>query len=140
MLRSTPVDGFSLAYDRSGSGPSVLLLHGWPGDRHDYRALVPALGDGLDAVVPDLRGFGESDKHPVDPTEHYAAAGQARSVLGLLDELGLDRVAIGGYDIGSRTAQAIARAQPGRVAALVISPPVPGALRRTSRRSPTSNS
>jgi pimeloyl-ACP methyl ester carboxylesterase len=37
----TSVDGFTLAYDRIGSGPPVLLLHGWPGDRTDYRDLVP---------------------------------------------------------------------------------------------------
>jgi len=41
MHRSEPVDGFRLAYDRTGSGPAVLLLHGWPGDRTDYRAVVP---------------------------------------------------------------------------------------------------
>ena len=43
MHRSDPVDGFRLAYDRAGSGPAVLLLHGWPGDRTDYRAVVPRL-------------------------------------------------------------------------------------------------
>ncbi len=41
MPRSDPVDGFRLAYERAGSGPAVLLLHGWPGDRTDYRAVVP---------------------------------------------------------------------------------------------------
>ena len=43
MPRSAPVDGFSLAYDRSGTGEPVVLLHGWPGDRTDYRVLGPAL-------------------------------------------------------------------------------------------------
>ena len=38
MPRSRPVDGFSLAYDVAGAGPAVVLLHGWPGDRRDYRA------------------------------------------------------------------------------------------------------
>lgn len=125
MPRSQPVDGFSLAYDRHGQGPPVVLLHGWPGMRTDYRALLPLL-DGFDVVVPDLRGFGESDKHVADPAEHYSAAAQARSVAGLLEELGLDSAIVAGYDVGSRVAQALARAQPGRVRALVLAPPLPG--------------
>ena len=61
---SAPVDGFRLAYERAGSGPPVVLLHGWPGDRTDYEAVVPLLAPDFDVVVPDLRGFGASDKHP----------------------------------------------------------------------------
>jgi len=56
MHRSDPVDGFRLAYDRAGSGPAVLLLHGWPGDRTDYRAVMPRVTEVVEAVVPDLRG------------------------------------------------------------------------------------
>ncbi|MDH6125056.1 hypothetical protein [Kitasatospora sp. GP82] len=37
MPRSEPIDGFRLGHDRSGSGDPVILLHGWPGDRTDYR-------------------------------------------------------------------------------------------------------
>jgi pimeloyl-ACP methyl ester carboxylesterase len=125
MPRSQPVDGFSLAYDRYGQGPPVVLLHGWPGMRTDYRALVPLL-DGFDVVVPDLRGFGESDKHVADPAEHYSAAAQARSVAGLLEEIGLDAAIVAGYDVGSRVAQALARERPTLVRALVLAPPLPG--------------
>jgi pimeloyl-ACP methyl ester carboxylesterase len=124
--RSAPVDGFSLAYDRSGAGPPVVLLHGWPGLRTDFRALVPLLAD-ADVVVPDLRGFGDSDKHRVEPAQGYSAAAQARSVLGLTDELGLERAVLAGYDIGSRIAQAVAQTAPERVHALVLASPLPGA-------------
>lgn len=127
MPRSLPVDGFSLAFDRSGAGPPALLLHGWPGTRADFRALVPMLADAMDMVVPDLRGFGESDKHAVEPAQGYSAAAQARSVVGLMDELALDRVVLAGYDIGSRIAQTVARTAPQRVRALVLAPPLPGA-------------
>ena len=56
--------------------------------------------------------------------------GQARSVLGLIAELGLYRPVVAGYDVGSRVAQAVARARPDAVAALVLSPPLPGAGER----------
>ncbi|WP_138732223.1 alpha/beta fold hydrolase [Modestobacter excelsi] len=130
MPRTQPVDGFSLAYDRSGTGPAVVLLHGWPGSREDFRLVRPLLAGGADVVAPDLRGFGESDKHAVDPDEGYSGAAQARSISALLGELALGPVVLAGYDIGSRIAQAVAQAFPDRVRALVITPPVPGAGRR----------
>ncbi|OBA60512.1 epoxide hydrolase [Mycobacterium sp. 1100029.7] len=125
---SAAVDGFRLAFDRFGSpgAQSVVLLHGWPGHRHDYRLVAPDLARVADVVVPDLRGFGESDKHLADPQQFYSAAAQARSVVGLIDELGLDRVVLGGYDVGSRIAQALARQHPERIVGLVVSPPFPG--------------
>jgi pimeloyl-ACP methyl ester carboxylesterase len=130
MQRSAPVDGFSLAYERAGSGPPVVLLHGWPGDRTDYEAVVLLLAPDFEVVVPDLRGFGASDKHPEPPAEAYSAAAQARSVAGLIEELGLERPVLAGYDIGSRIAQAIARDTPEAVRSLVVSPPLPGAGER----------
>ena len=122
---SDVTDGFRLAYDRAGAGPPAVLLHGWPGDRRDYRQVAPRL-TGLDVVVPDLRGFGESDKQLADPAAAYSAAAQARSVIALIEELGLRDVVIAGYDIGSRIAQTVAAARPGLVRALVIAPPLPG--------------
>jgi pimeloyl-ACP methyl ester carboxylesterase len=112
MYQAIPVDGFRLAYERIGRGPAVVLLHGWPGDRTDYREVVPLVSPATDVVVPDLRGFGQSDKHRADPAGQYSADAQARSVIGLIDELGLDRPVIGGYDIGSRIAQTVARGRP----------------------------
>jgi pimeloyl-ACP methyl ester carboxylesterase len=130
VVRSAPVDGVSLAYEREGEGPAVVLLHGWPGDRDDWRAVRPLLGDGLQVIVPDLRGFGESDRPQGDATDLYAAPAQARSVIGLLDELGISAAVIAGYDVGSRVAQRVARDAPDRVRALVLSPPMPGVGRR----------
>jgi pimeloyl-ACP methyl ester carboxylesterase len=126
MRQERAVDGFRLAYDRTGAGPAVLLLHGWPGDRTDYRLVAPLVSAEADVVVPDLRGFGESGKHQADPAAQYSAAAQARSLAGLIEELGLSQPVIAGYDIGSRIAQAIARDTPEMVRALVIAPPLPG--------------
>src|SRR5262245_46040043 len=126
MRQEREVDGFRLAYTRTGGGPPVVLLHGWPGDGTDYREVVPLLASDADVVVPDLRGFGDSDRHPADPAGRYGAEAQARGVTGLIEELGLARPVLAGYDIGSRVAQAVARARPDLVRALVLSPPLPG--------------
>jgi pimeloyl-ACP methyl ester carboxylesterase len=126
MLLSFPCDGFRLAYERQGSGQSVILLHGWPGDHTDFRHVVPLLGDDCDVVVPDLRGFGQSDKHRVEPSQGYGAAAQARSIVALIEELGLHRPVIAGYDVGSRVAQILAEDRPDLVGHLVVSPPLPG--------------
>jgi pimeloyl-ACP methyl ester carboxylesterase len=127
--RSAPVDGFRLAFDRFGKSGAlpVVLLHGWPGNRRDYRRVVPLLADAADVVVPDLRGFGGSDKHAVDVRHFYSASAQASSIAGLISELGLRRVVLVGYDVGSRVAQSVARMYPDVVRALVLSPPLPGA-------------
>ena len=130
--RGAPVDGFRLAFDRYGlaGAPPVVLLHGWPGNRHDYRRVVPLLTDVADVVVPDLRGFGGSDKHAVDVRHFYSASAQASSVVGLINELGLTDVVLAGYDVGSRVAQSVARMYPVLAKALVLSPPLPGAGNR----------
>jgi len=126
MRQEIAIDGFRLAYERTGAGPAVLLLHGWPGDRTDYHEVAPLVSAAADVIVPDLRGFGESDKHEADPAGQYNATAQARSLTGLMTELELDRPVIAGYDIGSRIAQAIARDRPDLVRALVVAPPLPG--------------
>jgi pimeloyl-ACP methyl ester carboxylesterase len=125
VAHGAAVDGFRLAYDRTGEGPPVVALHGWPGSRRDYRDVVARLAGAADVVAPDLRGFGDSDRHAAD-SEAYSAGGQAASVLGLVEELGLDRPVLVGYDVGSRVAQAAAHLRPDLVRALVLSPPLPG--------------
>jgi pimeloyl-ACP methyl ester carboxylesterase len=130
MQMSAPVDGFRLAYDRVGSGPPVVLLHGWPGTRQDHADVAVRLRDRADVLVPDLRGFGDSDRRDDAEGAAYGAEGQGRSVLALLDELELDAAVLAGYDIGSRVAQWVAAHAPDRVRALVISPPISGAGER----------
>lgn len=127
MEVSDATDGFALAYDdHAGDGGVIVLLHGWPGDRHDYRAVLPLLS-GRRVIVPDLRGFGATTgPTDADPTE-FGADGQARSVIALIEALADGPVLLGGYDVGSRTSQAVAKARPDLVRGMVISPPVPGA-------------
>jgi pimeloyl-ACP methyl ester carboxylesterase len=129
MPRSAPVDGFRISYERTGSGPTVVLLHGWPGSRADYRFVAPLL-TGCDVITVDLRGFGASDKLAPEVVGQYGATAQARGIIGLLRELAIERVVLAGYDIGSRVAQAVAGVRPDLVTALVVAPPLPGAGNR----------
>jgi pimeloyl-ACP methyl ester carboxylesterase len=129
VTRSRPVDGFALRYAHHAAGAAdpVVLLHGWPGDHGDWAQVVESLAGRADVVVPDLRGFGRSDKHRDDPAAVYSAAAQCDSVLGLIDELGLDRPVVAGYDVGSRVARQLATVAPARLRGLVLAPPLPGA-------------
>jgi pimeloyl-ACP methyl ester carboxylesterase len=128
---SSPVEGFRLTYDdHAGPGGHVVLLHGWPGDRGDHREVVVRLSGRCRIVVPDLRGFGDSQAPAGALPADFAAEAQARSVLALVEELGMGPAVLAGYDIGSRIAQAAAQARPDLVRALVVAPPLPGAGRR----------
>ena len=56
-----------------------MLLHGWPGDHTDWDEIVPRLTDGADVLRPDLRGFGQSDKHKANPEQMYSGRGQTQT-------------------------------------------------------------
>ena len=132
MPFSAAVDGFRLAYevhpaDHPADAAPVVLLHGWPGDRRDFRDVVGLLADRCRVVVPDLRGFGESFVRDAAGPAAYGADAQARSIIALVEALALGPVVLAGYDIGSRIAQAVARARADLVRALVVAPPLPGA-------------
>jgi pimeloyl-ACP methyl ester carboxylesterase len=136
MQYTAPKDDFRLAYDRAGSGPAAVLLHGWPGDRTDYDQLVPLLTPHADVVVPDLRGFGQSDKHLVNLVKAYSPVGQAEAIIAFLDELKIKNAVLAGYDVGSLIAQFVAARRPDLVKALVVSPPLPGAGTRVLELTP----
>jgi pimeloyl-ACP methyl ester carboxylesterase len=68
------VDGFRLAYDdHPGDAGTVVLLHGWPGDRHDWREVVPLLKGRCRIVVPDLRGSASPSRVPTRRRRRSAA-------------------------------------------------------------------
>jgi pimeloyl-ACP methyl ester carboxylesterase len=129
--------GGSVAGSLSGRG--VVLLHGWPGTSGDWGVLLAALAadpsfSQVTLICPDLRGYGDSEKPPVDlqgqaPFAGYAPAAQMADVLALIEHYALDEVLVGGYDIGANIAQALARAAEDRVAGLVLCDPVHAAAR-----------
>jgi pimeloyl-ACP methyl ester carboxylesterase len=109
-------------------GPAVVLLHGFPGHRRTWDAVIPSLTRaGLRAVALDQRGYspGARPRRRLD----YRAAEVSRDVLALLDALGADAVHVVGHDWGGFVAWHLAAIAPDRVASMtVLATPHPRAL------------
>lgn len=117
------LEGVSLHVRVGGSGPAVVLLHGF-GDTGDMWApLAAALAKDHRVVVPDLRGTGLSSK----PEGGYDKKTQAGDIRAVLDKLGIAEAAIVGHDIGTMVAYAYAARYPDKTTRLVVmDAPVPG--------------
>ncbi|MGR4871998.1 alpha/beta fold hydrolase [Variovorax sp. LARHSF232] len=116
-------DGASIHVRVGGSGPAVVLLHGF-GDTGDMWApLAAALAKDHRVVVPDLRGMGLSSK----PQGGYDKKTQAADIRAVLDKLGIDSADVVGHDIGTMVAYAYAARYPNKTTRLVVmDAPVPG--------------
>jgi pimeloyl-ACP methyl ester carboxylesterase len=90
------VRGARLHVAELGSGPPVLLLHGWPQHWWAWRSLMPLLAGRHRVLALDLRGFGWSEATP----RGYRKEELAADVVGVLDALGIDRVNLVGHDWG----------------------------------------
>jgi pimeloyl-ACP methyl ester carboxylesterase len=111
-------DGVGIEYEVTGEGRPVVLLHGFPDQGRLWRHQVPALADaGFQVIVPDLRGYGRSDRPP-DPGA-YAIPFLAGDVLAVLDDVGVERAHVVGHDWGAALAWATAAFAPDRVDHLV---------------------
>lgn len=119
--RRLPGDGVMIDALVGGSGPPLLLLHGYPQTRVMWRALAPALAQKFTVVVPDLRGYGRSDKPPGDAAhERYSKRVMARDQIATMRGLGFDRFAVAGHDRGGRVGYRLALDHPDTVRALVL--------------------
>ncbi|MFJ2213397.1 alpha/beta fold hydrolase [Streptomyces sp. NPDC101062] len=111
-------DGLRLHYVAGGSGPAVVLVHGWPFSWIEWRALMPLLAArGFTVIAPDLRGSGDSQI----PAGHWTKREEAEDLHRLLRHLGHDRAFVVGTDVGTMTAHAWAQSHPDDVARLVLS-------------------
>ncbi|MGY5051626.1 alpha/beta fold hydrolase [Streptomyces sp. 900105755] len=100
-----------------GSGPVLVLLHGWPQTSRAWARVMPDLAQRHTVVVPDLRGTGGSDR----PDGGYAKTNQADDIRGILTALNLTGpVAVAGHDIGSMVAFAWSAAHPEDVSHLIL--------------------
>ena len=106
-----------------GSGPAVLLLHGF-GDTGDMWApLAAELSKDHEVIVPDLRGMGQSDH----PDVGYTKKNQAADIAGVMDDLKESSAALVTHDIGDMVGYALAALYPGRISRwVVIDAPLPG--------------
>jgi pimeloyl-ACP methyl ester carboxylesterase len=106
-----------------GDGPPLLLIHGWPQTWYAWRLVMPALARDFEVIAADQRGIGQSDK----PSDGYDAGTIANDFVALMNELGHQRFAVYGTDVGMPIAYALAADHPDRVERLVVSEaPLPG--------------
>jgi len=109
-----PTNGVQLSVRVSGSGPAVVLAHGFPELGYSWRHQVPALvAAGYRVIVPDMRGYGRSSQPP--GAGSYDVLTLGRDLTGLLDALGEDDAAFVGHDWGANVVWSVALAYPGRV-------------------------
>jgi haloacetate dehalogenase len=99
-----------------GSGPPLLLLHGYAQTNVMWHRVVPALAEHFTVVVPDLPGYGWSVAPKAsDDHEPYSKRGMAAVMVELMEELGFVRFGLAGHDRGGRVAYRLALDHPGRV-------------------------
>jgi len=103
-----------------GSGPPVLLLHGYPQTHVEWRKIAPELAKNYTVVMPDLRGYGDSSK-PAGGDKHvnYSKRALALDQVELMEKLGFRQFAMVSHDRGSRVGHRLALDHPDRVTKLV---------------------
>ena len=94
------VNGINIHYVIQGHGNPVVLLHGWPEFWYGWRKQIPVLSQHFQTIVPDMRGFGYSDK----PLSGYDTRTGSSDIYELIRNLGHQQVDIVAHDIGVRVA------------------------------------
>jgi haloacetate dehalogenase len=124
--RRVAAAGVEFSVHQAGSGPPVLLLHGYPQTHLVWRHLAPGLARRFAVVAPDVKGYGDSAAPPPTPdASNYSKRALAAELVALMRALGHERFAVVGHDRGARIAYRMALDHPGRVAKLVVLDIVP---------------
>ena len=113
--RFESVAGRRVRFVRKGSGPAIVLVHGFASSLYTWKDVLPVLARDHDVVALDLPGFGQSDCPPDLSSDEYP-----RVVLGLLDRLGISRATLVGNSLGGSVAVAVAAERPALVRRLVL--------------------
>ncbi len=124
--RSMDVEGITVNCAISGSGPPLLLLHGYPQNHLMWRHVAPVLARDHRVVLADLRGYGDSGKPAPDAAGLvYCKRSMARDQVGLMRQLGFGQFQVVGHDRGARVAHRLALDHPGVVTRLAVLDIVP---------------
>jgi pimeloyl-ACP methyl ester carboxylesterase len=138
MHETTDVNGVTLHYARSGSGPLVLFLHGFPEFWYGWKNQLEEFGRDHLAVAPDMRGYNLSSKP--EGVENYRMPLMVEDVRALADKLGhgpQKKFVLVGHDWGGVVAWSFAMAHPDKISKLVIvNAPHPGVFQRELRDNP----
>ena len=104
-----------------GSGPPLLLLHGYPQTHHIWHKVAPTLAERFTVIAADLRGYGKSSK-PASLVDHasYSKRAMAEDMVELMRQLGHERFRLVGHDRGARVAHRLAVDHSRRVSQLVV--------------------
>lgn len=119
-VRRIDCDGIDWHVLEGGHGEPLVLLHGFNGDGYHFARVSRRLGAHFRVIAPDLPGFGQT---AFDGELDYSVQAQAERVLGLLDELGIERFYLGGNSMGGYVACALASKVPDRVRGLWLLDP-----------------
>ena len=111
---------------KGGSGPPLLLMHGWPQSHAEWHRIAPRLAREFTVVATDLRGYGDSSK-PEDGTNHagYSKRAMAHDQVEVMEQLGFERYAVVGHDRGGRVAHRMALDHAERITRLAVLDIVP---------------
>ncbi|MER7971362.1 alpha/beta hydrolase [Streptomyces sp. NPDC096080] len=123
-LRRVTVNGVELNVALAGSGPAVLLLHGFPHTWEVWTDVMADLCDRHHVIAPDLRGFGASGR----ADSGYDAGTLAEDAASLLAALGVSSASVVGIDVGTAPAFLLALRRPDLVRRLVVMEAVLGGL------------
>jgi 3-oxoadipate enol-lactonase len=127
-MRMTMDDGVALEVTDTGSGPGLLLVHGFGGAKEDFADHVDALAARHRVVTFDHRGHGASDKP--DEAVAYSLDRMAADVLAVADGLGIDAFRLLGHSMGGMVSRRVVLADPERIDALVLMDTSPGPIPR----------
>lgn len=118
--------GTSIRARVGGSGPPLLLLHGFPQTHVIWHKIAPALAERFTVVAADLRGYGDSGKPPSNVTHMpHSKRAMAQDQVEVMRELGFRRFCVAGHDRGGRVAHRMALDHPERVDRLAVLDIVP---------------
>lgn len=125
MTRIT-VNGVGLNVESAGSGPPLVLLHGFTGSGETWKSHAEAYADRFTVITIDILGHGGSDSP--DAHQRYAMEYIAEDLIAIFNHLKLERVHLLGYSMGGRVALHMGIRHSGRIASLILESASPGII------------